>query len=62
VVNVSDFNRRGKVQRKWEIIQNHQILFIIRKTEYKGGLEITMNQVKNPLSPRSSERETSLSA
>jgi hypothetical protein len=47
-----------------KIIQNHQIVFIARKTEYRGGLEITTNQVKSLLSPRRrcSKRETSVSA
>jgi hypothetical protein len=47
-----------------KIIQNHQIVFISRKTEYRGGLEITMNQVKSLLSPRrrGSKRETTMSA
>jgi hypothetical protein len=45
-----------------KIIQNHQIVVITRKTEYTGGPEITMNQVKSLLSPRSSECETSMSA
>jgi hypothetical protein len=35
-----------------KIIQNYQIVFIARKTEYRGGPEITMNQVKSLLSPR----------
>jgi hypothetical protein len=45
-------------------IQNHQIVFICRKTEYRGGPEITMNQIKSLLSPRrrGSKWETSMSA
>ena len=61
---MSDFKRRGKVQRKWKkIIQNYKIVFIARKTEYRIGPEITMNQVKSLLSPRrrGSKRETSMS-
>jgi hypothetical protein len=62
VVNVSDFNRRGKSRENG--IQNHQIVFICRKTEYRGGPEITMNQIKSLLSPRrrGSKWETSMSA
>jgi hypothetical protein len=64
VVKVSDFKRRGKVQRKWKIIQNWQIVFISRKTKYRGGPKITMNQFKSLLSPRrrGSKRETSMVA
>jgi hypothetical protein len=60
-----------RLQPKWEspdkmgkIIQNHQIVFVTRKTEYRGGPEITMNQVKSLLSPRRRSRkwETSMSA
>jgi hypothetical protein len=54
-------NRRSpKKMRK--IIQNHQIVFITRETEYRGGQEITMNLVKSMLSSRSSEWETGMSA
>jgi hypothetical protein len=35
------------------IIQNHQVVFITRKTEYRRYPEITMNKVKSLLSPRS---------
>jgi hypothetical protein len=47
-----------------KIIQNYQIVFVARKTEYMGGPEITMNQVKSLLIPRrrGSKRETSMSA
>jgi hypothetical protein len=34
------------------IIQNHQIVFVSRKTEYMGGPKIIMNQVKSLLSLR----------
>jgi hypothetical protein len=56
-----------RLQPKWEgpekmgkIIQNHQIVFITRKAEYRGGPKITVNQVKSLLSPRrgSSKWET----
>jgi hypothetical protein len=59
-----------RLQPKWEgpekmgkIIQNHQIVFITRKTEYRGGPKITVNQVKSLLSPRrgSSKWETGVS-
>ena len=45
-----------------KIIQNHQIVFISRQTEYRGGPEVTMNQVKSLLSPRRrcSKRETGM--
>jgi hypothetical protein len=43
--------------------KNHQIVFITRETEYRGGPKITVNQVKSLLSPRrSSKWETSMSA
>jgi hypothetical protein len=47
-----------------KVIQNHQIVFITRKTEYRRGPEITMNQVKSLLSSRrrTGEWETSMSA
>jgi hypothetical protein len=60
-----------RLQPKWEgpekmgkIIQNHQIVFITRKTEYRGGPKIIVNQVKSLLSTRrrSSKWETSMSA
>jgi hypothetical protein len=58
------------LQPKWEspekmgkINQNHQIVFITRKTEYRRGPKVTVNQVKSLLSPRrSSKWETSMSA
>jgi hypothetical protein len=55
---------KGKSPNKMGIIvHNHQIVFISRKAEYRGGLEITINQVKSPHSPRrrSSKWETSMS-
>jgi hypothetical protein len=60
-----------RLQPKWQspekmgkIIQNHQVVFITRKTEYRGGPKITVNQVKSLLSSRrrSSKWETSMSA
>jgi hypothetical protein len=44
--------KEEKSKENGKIIQNHQIVFITKKTEYKGGPEITMNQVKSSLSPR----------
>jgi hypothetical protein len=55
VVNVSDFNRRGKVQRKWENHPKSPDSIYIQATEYRGGPQITMNQIKSLLSLRSSE-------
>jgi hypothetical protein len=44
---------QGKSPKKMRIIvQNHQIIFVSRKTDYMGGPKITMNQVKILLSPR----------
>jgi hypothetical protein len=54
--------KRKSPNKMVKIIQHHQIVFITRKTEYRGGLEITMNQVKSLLNPRSSKWETSMSA
>jgi hypothetical protein len=55
--------KRESPEEMWKIVQNHQILFIARKTEYRGGPEITMNKVNSLLSPRRRcERETSVSA
>jgi hypothetical protein len=56
--------KREGLEKMGKIIQNHQIIFIARKTEYRGGPKITMNQVKSLLSPRgrSSKWETSMSA
>jgi hypothetical protein len=53
----------GRSRENGKIIQNHQIVFITRKTEYRGGPKITVNQVKSLLSPRrgSSKWETSVS-
>ena len=61
---MSDFNRRGKVHKNGKIIQNHQIVFVSRQTEYRGGPEVTMNQVKSMLSPRERcmKRETGMAA
>jgi hypothetical protein len=42
----------GKSRENGKIIQNHQIVFITRETEYRGGPKITVNQVKSLLSPR----------
>jgi hypothetical protein len=55
--------KREGPEKMGKIIQNHQIVFITRKTEYMGGPKITVNQVKSLLSPRrSSKWETSMSA
>jgi DNA/RNA endonuclease YhcR with UshA esterase domain len=53
-----------KSKENGKIIQNHQIEFITKLTEYRGGPEIAMNQVKSLLSlrRRSSKWETSMSA
>jgi hypothetical protein len=61
---MSDFNRRGKVHKNGKIIQNHQIVFVSRQTEYRGGPEVTMNQVKSLRSPRRrySKRKTGMAA
>jgi hypothetical protein len=54
-------SKRKSPKKMGKIIQNHQIVFITRKTEYRRGPEITMNQVKSLLSPRrSGEWETSM--
>jgi hypothetical protein len=54
-------SKRKSPKKMGKVIQNHQIVFITRKTEYRRGPEITMNQVKNLLSPRrSGEWETSM--
>jgi hypothetical protein len=42
----------GKSRENGKIIQNPQIVFITRETEYKGGPKIIVNQVKSLLSPR----------
>jgi hypothetical protein len=54
----------GKSRESGKNIQNHQIVFITRKTEYMGGPKITVNQVKSLLSPRrrSSKWDTGMSA
>jgi hypothetical protein len=56
--------KRESSEKIGKIIQNHQIVFITRETEYRGGPKITVNQVKSMLSPRrrSSKWETSMSA
>jgi hypothetical protein len=56
--------KRESPEEMGKIIQNHQIVFIVRKTKYRGCPEITMNQVKSLLSPRRrcGKRETSVSA
>ena len=56
--------KREGPEKMGKIIQNHQVVFIARKTEYRGGPKITVNQVKSLLSPRrrSSKWETSMSA
>jgi hypothetical protein len=56
--------KRESPKKMEKIIQNHQIVFISRKTQYRGGPEITMNQVKSLLSPRrrGSKWEMSMSA
>jgi DNA/RNA endonuclease YhcR with UshA esterase domain len=55
--------KRESPEKMGKLIQNYQIVFIARKTEYRGAPEITMNQVKSLLSTRrrGSERETSMS-
>jgi hypothetical protein len=57
-------SKRKSPKKMGKIIQDHQIVFITRKTEYRRGPEITMNQVKSLLSPRrrSGEREASMPA
>jgi hypothetical protein len=57
-------SKRKSPKKMEKIIQNHQIVFIIRNTEYRRGPEITMNQVKSLLSPRrrGGEWETSMPA
>jgi hypothetical protein len=52
--------KRKNPKKMGKIIQNHQIVFITRETEYRGGPEITMNQIKSLLSPRSSKYEMSM--
>jgi hypothetical protein len=54
--------KRKSPKKMGKIIQNHQIVFVTRKTEYRGGPENTMNQVKRLLSRRSSQWETSMLA
>jgi hypothetical protein len=53
-------SKRKSPKKMGKVIQNHQIVFITRKTEYRRGPEITMNQIKSLLSPRSGEWETSM--
>jgi hypothetical protein len=55
-------SKRKSPKKMGKVIQNHQIVFITRKTEYRRGPEITMNQIKSLLSPRSGEWETSMAA
>jgi hypothetical protein len=44
---------KGKSPKEMgKIIQNHQLVFISKKTGYRRGPEITMNQVKSLLSSR----------
>jgi hypothetical protein len=45
--------QRKNIEKMRVIIQNHQVVFITRKTEYRRYPEITMNKVKSLLSPRS---------
>jgi hypothetical protein len=55
---------QGKSPKKMGVtVQNHQIIFVSRKTNYRGGPKITMNQVKSLLSPRrrSGKPETGMS-
>jgi hypothetical protein len=61
-VGLQSKRKRPKKMRK--VIQNHQIVLITRKTEYRRGPEITMNQVKSFLSSRrrGGEWETSMPA
>jgi hypothetical protein len=56
--------KRESPEKMGKINQNHQIVFITRETEYRGGPNITVNQVKSLLNPRrrSSKWETSMSA
>jgi hypothetical protein len=49
--------KRESPKKVGKVIQNHQIVFITRNTEYRGGLEITVNQVKSLLSLRRGRRE-----
>jgi hypothetical protein len=51
-------SKRKSPKKVRKIIQNHQVVFITRKTEYT----ITMKLIKSLLSPRSSKWETSMSA
>jgi hypothetical protein len=57
-------SKRKSPKKMGEVIQNHQLVFITRMTEYRRCPEITMNQVKSLLSPRirSGEWETSMPA
>jgi hypothetical protein len=57
-------SKRKSPKKMGKAIQNHQIVFITRKTEYRRGPEIRMNQVKSLLSPRrrDGEWETSMPA
>jgi hypothetical protein len=55
--------KEEKSKENGEIIQNHQIVFISRKTEYRGGPDHN-KQVKSLLNlrRRGSKWETSMSA
>jgi hypothetical protein len=44
--------KRKSSEKMGKVIQNHQVVFISRKTEYRGGPEITMNHAKSLLRPR----------
>jgi hypothetical protein len=43
--------RRGKVQRKWKVIQNDQVVFVTRVAEDRRSPEIIMNEIKGMSSP-----------
>jgi hypothetical protein len=56
--DVGEGGERFRLQPKWEspkkmrkIIQNDQVVFVTRKAEDRGGLEITMNKIKGLSSP-----------
>jgi hypothetical protein len=44
--------KRKSPKKMGIIIQNHQIVFVSRNAEYRGGPEITMDQIKSLLSAR----------
>jgi hypothetical protein len=60
VVNVSDFSRRGKVHRKWDVILNDEVVFVTREADDRRSPEITMDKIKGLSSPRrgSGKRKT----